>query len=170
MTQSKVLLYSGRSPVRRVEQRMRGIVATKEVGLWDLDLILGDLPAMLGRMGRVPLINLHAVVAPVPVGIVAAASQFEDDKPRLLVSELVPHAARVADHLGLDELIAFTPWQLAAPQPLSHREGRILIVSMEQHFAKRKRKPRNDAKIVELAFGLVPVLAGVIKKREIVPG
>ncbi|MCC6588988.1 MAG: hypothetical protein IT168_19985 [Bryobacterales bacterium] len=170
MSQPKVLLYSSQSEARRAEHRLRGFVAVKEVGLWDLELILGDLPAMLAKIGRMPLINVHAVVAPVPIGVVAAGSQFEDDKPRLLAGELVPHAARVAEHLGLDELIAFTPWQLAAPNPMSHREGRVAIVSMEQHFAKRKRKPRNDAKIVELAFGLVPVLAGVIKKREIVPG
>lgn len=170
MSQQKVLLYSSQAPARRGEQRVRGFAAVKEIGLWDLELILGDLPALLGKMGRMPLVNLHAVVAPVPIGIVAAGSQFEDQKPRLLVSELMPHAARVAQHLGLDELVAFTPWQLVAAQPWSYQENSVRIVSMEQHFAKKKRKPRNDAKIVELAFGLVPLLAGVIKKREIVPG
>ena len=142
----------------------------REIGLWDLELVLGDLPALIEKAHRLPLVNLHAVVAPVPAGTVAAGSVFADGAPRLLVSELMPHATRVAEHLALDELVAFTPWQLAGEGTGSYREGRVQIVSLQASLAKRACKPRGGQEIIETAFKLVPLLASILEKRETLPG
>lgn len=118
----RALVYRG--PVWGGRRRQEDICAAANpaalrIGVWDVSLVLGDLPEVL--KDATP--QWFTVTAPVPAGVVGPG-------PRLVVERLTPHALRVAHGLRLDWLIALTPFRLAAPGRRVYADGPVLIVSM----------------------------------------
>lgn len=125
------------------------------VGIWDLSLILGDLPALVEEATP----HLFTVTAPVPAGVVAPG-------PCLVESRLLPHALRVARGLWLDWLIVLTPYPLATPGCPVCVDGPVSIVSVASEAtgrlsARRALAAAKKALPPEAAAALNPFLKRV---------
>lgn len=131
------------APARRAE-------AAGRVGIWDLSLLLGDLPELIAELTpRLRGFALYTVTAPVPAGLVAPG-------PCLAEARLRPHALRVARRLDLDRLIALTPYPLSNPDCPVAADGLVAVVSIATEFASRGGRPQRARRALAAALGAMP--------------
>jgi len=149
---SRALVYRGAARGRRSAARPAAAeVAGVRVGVWDLSLILGDLPAVVEKATT----HLFTVTAPVPVGIVAPG-------PCLMEKRLLPHALRVARGLRLDWLIALTPYRLSTADRQVCIDGPVAIVSIAPQLTGRLSARRA---LISALNALPPSLVAVLEPR-----
>lgn len=136
------------------------VAPVPRIGLWDVSLVLGDLPELVKQASA----QLFTVTAPVPAGMVGPG-------PCVVEERLLPHALRVARGLRLDWLIALTPYRLATPGRRVYADRPVAIVSIAGEFAGRApaRRALAAAQEVlppEVAAALDPVLRRVGSRRK----
>jgi len=124
--------------------------AARRVGIWDLSLLLGDLPGLVAELTpRLGGFALYTVTASVPAGLVAPG-------PYLMETRLRPHALRVARRLELERLIALTPYPLSNPDCAVAGEGLVAIVSLASEFASRGGRAQRARRALAAALDAMP--------------